>query len=92
MNRLSRAQRVQILSALVEGNSVRSTGRMTGVAKNTIVKLLTDLGQACWEYQGPVAHDLPCERLRCDESWSFCHSKQENLAPGHQGILGYGDV
>src|SRR5712692_1483671 len=92
MNRLTKEERVQVVSALVEGNSIRSTVRMTGVAKNTIVKLLADLGQACWEYQDEVMHDLPCKRLQCDEIWSFCYAKQKNVAPSRQGVLGYGDV
>ena len=51
MNRLSTQRRAQVICALVEGNSIRSTVRMTGVAKNTIVKLLVEVGRACAEYQ-----------------------------------------
>ena len=76
MNKLSRAKRTQVISALVEGNSIRSTVRMTGVAKNTIAKLLVELGQVCSEYQDDVMRDLNCRRLQCDEIWSFCYSKQ----------------
>ena len=47
MNRLSKENRAQILACLVEGNSIRATVRMTGVAKKTITKLLTDVGRAC---------------------------------------------
>ena len=54
--------------------SIRATARVTGGAKNTIVKLLTDLGQACAEYQDGVPTDLTCERIECDEIWSFCYS------------------
>ena len=45
MNRLTTEKRVHVLAALVEGNFIRSTVRMTGVAKNTIVKLLKEVGQ-----------------------------------------------
>src|ERR1035441_6570261 len=50
MSRLSTAQRVQVVSALVEGNSVRSTCRMTGIAKGTVLSLLADLGKVCADY------------------------------------------
>lgn len=51
INKLTNAGRAQVIAALVEGNSIRSTFRMTGVAKNTVVQLLVDLGRACSEYQ-----------------------------------------
>jgi hypothetical protein len=47
MNRLSRAERAQIIRALVEGDSIRSTAHMTGAARNTITTLLVQLGTAC---------------------------------------------
>lgn len=50
MNKLTKEKRVAVLSALVEGNSIRATVRMTGVAKNTIVKLLADAGRAALEF------------------------------------------
>ncbi len=65
---------------------------MTGVAKNTVTNLLVELGGACDRYQDRVMRNLPCTLLQCDEIWAFCHSKQKNVAPEHQGILGYGDV
>jgi hypothetical protein len=54
MNRLSIEQRARIIACLVEGNSIRATSRMTGAAKNTVVKLLVDVGSACAEYQNKV--------------------------------------
>ncbi|MDX6272024.1 MAG: hypothetical protein QOD28_3247 [Acidobacteriota bacterium] len=92
MNKLNNERRAQVVAALVEGNSIRATVRMTGVAKNTIVKLLEDLGTACANYQDEAMRNLPCRRIECDEIWSFCHSKKKNVAPEHQGILGFGDV
>lgn len=92
MNKLSAIERARIVAALVEGNSIRSTVRMTGFAQNTVTKLLVDLGGACSEYQANVMHDLPCRRLQCDEIRSFCYSKQKNVSPAHQGEFGYGDV
>lgn len=79
MNRLDNAKRVQVVRCLVEGNSIRATVRMTGVAKNTVVKLLVDLGAACAEYQDRHLQNLPCRRIQCDEIWSFVGAKQKNV-------------
>src|SRR3954454_11222923 len=92
MNRLSTEKRAQIIGSLVEGNSIRATVRMTGAAKNTVTKLLVDLGQACAEYQDRVLRDLPCTDIQCDEIWAFCYSKQKNVPQEHRGTFGYGDV
>src|SRR5438094_814384 len=92
MNRLSTERRAQVIAALVEGNSIRATVRMTGVAKNTVTKLLVDLGNACAEYQDGVLTDLPCKRIEADEIWAFCYSKAKNVPAEHDGEFGYGDV
>ena len=92
MNRLSREERGQIIRALVEGNSIRSTVRMTGFATNTIVKLLVELGAACSDYQNRTLRDLTSTRIECDEIWAFCHSKAKNVPEKHRGEFGYGDV
>ncbi|MGA2587419.1 MAG: hypothetical protein ABSF88_10410 [Candidatus Aminicenantales bacterium] len=92
MNKLNREKQAQVVAALVEGNSIRATVRMTGVAKNTIVKLLADLGLACAEYQDRVFKNLPCKRIQCDEIWSFCHAKEKNVPKEKKGQFGYGDV
>jgi hypothetical protein len=76
----------------VEGNSIRATVRMTGAAKNTVTKLLVDLGAACAEYQDQVFRELPCRVIECDEIWAFCYSKQKNVPEQHKGTFGYGDV
>lgn len=92
MNRLSRAERATIIRALVEGNSIRSTARMTGAARNTITTLLVDLGQACSAYQDRTLRHLTTERVECDEIWAFCHAKAKNVPDDKQGVFGYGDV
>lgn len=79
MNKLDTKSRVRVVAALVEGNSIRATVRMTGVAKNTIVKLLAELGTACSEYMNRTLVNLPCERLQVDELWSFVGCKQKNV-------------
>jgi IS1 family transposase len=92
MNQLTVQKRVQVISALVEGNSIRATVRMTGIAKNTIVKLLADVGQACERFQDRMLRALPCQHIQCDEVWSFCYAKQKNVPKDLQGQFGYGDV
>jgi IS1 family transposase len=92
MNRLSTEKRAQIIGCLVEGNSIRATVRMTGAAKNTIVKLLADLGEACAEYQDGVFQDLPCRVVEADEIWSYCYAKAKNVPEQFKGTPGYGDV
>src|SRR3990170_8475195 len=80
MNRLNMAKRTAVVAALCEGNSIRATVRMTGVAKNTIVKLLVALGAACTRYQDATLRNLPCKRLQCDEIWAFVCGKDKNLS------------
>src|SRR5215210_4073554 len=92
MNRLSTEKRKQVIACLVEGNSIRSTVRMTGVAKNTVTKLLVDLGTVCSVYQDRVMRDLPCERIQADEIWTFCGSKAKNIPTENRGDPNYGDV
>jgi IS1 family transposase len=92
MNRLSRTERAQIIRALVEGNSLRSTSRITGAARNTITTLLVQLGEVCAAYQNEHLRDLPASRIECDEIWSFVYAKQRNVPEQFEGQFGYGDV
>ena len=81
MNRLSTAERARVVASLVEGNSIRATVRMTGVAKNTIVKLLSELGPVVSAYQDKTFRNLTCKRVQCDEIWSYCYAKNKNITP-----------
>ena len=92
MNKLSIEKRAQVVGCLVEGMSIRSTVRITGAAKNTVTKLVVELGQVCADYQDKTLHNLPCKRIQCDEIWSFCYAKEKNVPQGLKGQLGYGDV
>jgi len=92
MNRLSPEKRAQVVGCLVEGMSIRGTVRATGVAKNTITKLLVDLGDACSYAANELIVDVPAERVQCDEIWSFCYSKQKNVPADREGEFGVGDV
>lgn len=89
MNRLSKEKRIQVISALVEGCSIRSTVRMTGVAKNTVSKLLLDVGRACAVFQDKALRNLPCKRVQVDEIWSFVGCKQKTK---DRGGVGEGDI
>jgi IS1 family transposase len=92
MNKLSRAERATIIRALVEGNSIRSTARMTGAARNTITTLLVQLGTACAAYQDRKLRYLTSERIECDEIWAFCYSKARNVPEDKRDTFGFGDV
>ena len=92
MNRLSTKKRAQIIAALVEGNSIRATCRMTGAAKGTVLKLLADVGKACAKYRDNIFRNLKCKRIQCDEIWSFCYSKKKNVPEKLKSQFGYGDV
>ena len=91
MNRLSTAERARVVASLVEGNSIRSTVRMTGKSKNTIAKLLVELGEACSRYQHETIRNVRSNRVQCDEIWSFVGAKQRN-ASEEQKAQGWGDV
>ena len=92
MSKLNTAKRAQIVAALVEGNSIDATVRMTGAAKHTVLKLLTDLGRACAAYQDRSFRSLPCRRIQCDEIWSFCYAAEKNVPEEMKGRFGFGNV
>ncbi len=92
MNKLSTERRAQILGMMVKGNSIRAIVRMTGVSKNTVVKLLEDAGEAFSAYQDRVFRDLPCKRLQLDEIWAFCYAKQRNVMLAKAAPQEAGDI
>jgi IS1 family transposase len=93
MNRLSVERRAQVVACLVEGMSIRSTTRITGAAKNTVVKLVEELGQASADYLDAHLVGLPCRRVQVDELWSFCVMKAKTArAQGRDGEPGVGSV
>jgi IS1 family transposase len=92
MNKLNKAKRTQMVSALIEGNSLRAVARMCDVAFNTVLKLVPEIGLACAEYQNRTLRNLTCKRIECDEIWSFCYAKAKNVPTDKQGQFGYGDV
>jgi len=80
MNTLANDDRIRVVAALVEGNSIRSTSRMTGIARNTVTKLLVDLGQACMVYHDHHVRDVTVRRLQCDEIWAYVGAKAKNVS------------
>src|ERR1700680_3475387 len=92
-NVLNIDKKAAVISALVEGCSINSTVRMTGVAKWTILRLLADLGTACAKYQDAVLRNICAKRVQVDEIWSFVGAKAKNVKPEHFADGGYaGDV
>jgi len=92
MNKLSPDKRAAIIASLVEGNSIASTCRMTGVAKMTVLSLLAEVGTACAEFQNRWIRNLDTQRVQVDEIWSFVGMKNRNVPVEKRGIFGYGDV
>lgn len=80
-NVISMDKKIAVISALVEGCSVRSTVRMTGVSKGAILRLLASVGAACSEYLDATLRNVPAERIQVDEIWSFVGCKQNNVTP-----------
>src|SRR5215469_1263453 len=91
MRMITAYQRQHVVRCLIDGNSIRSTVRITGVAKNTIVNLLTDLGCACASYHNRTVRNLKVRRMQCDEIWSFVGAKEKHTRR-EKKAEGWGDV
>jgi len=81
-----------ILSLLVEGSSMSSAARITGVSFNTIAKLLTDAGNACAKYHDETVQNVQARKVQVDEIWSFCYAKAKNVARAKNAPSFAGDV
>ncbi len=81
MNRLSLQRRAQVINCLVEGNSIRSTARMTDTHRDTIMRLLVQVGEGCAAIMDSEMHDLSCCRLQVDEIWTYVQKKQRWVTP-----------
>lgn len=91
MNKLDSTKRAQVVKCLCDGSSIRATVRITGVAKNTVAKLLCELGPACMEYHDEHVRGLRVRRLQCDEIWSFVGAKAKNVSADKKQD-GWGDT
>ena len=92
MNKLDIKFRVTIFNMLVEGSSMRSISRITGVSINTVTKLLEDAGKACAAYHDVTVRNVKAQQVQCDEIWSFCYAKDKNVATAKAAPEGAGDV
>lgn len=82
MNKLSKERQAQVISALVEGNSIRSIERMTGIHRDTIMRLGVRVGEGCAQFMDETLRNLPCERIQVDEIWAYCGKKRRNMKAG----------
>jgi IS1 family transposase len=78
MSKLSIEKKVQVINLLVEGNSCRAASRIADVSFNTVLKLLVEVGSACWKFHDETVVNLKSKRIQCDEIWSFVYSKEKN--------------
>ena len=92
MNKLPLKTRVQILSMLCEGSSMRSISRLADVSINTVSKLLVDAGKFCADLHDREVRNVRSQRVQCDEIWSFVGAKAKNVAAMKQPVDGAGDV
>ena len=92
MNRLDAAKREQVIAAMIEGCSLRSITRMTGVAKKTVARLLLEVGAVCSAYQDRAFRNLSCRRLQVDELWGFVGCKEKNRTPENAARGAVGDI
>lgn len=92
MNKLPLAKRVQILSMLCEGSSMRSISRVADVSINTVTKLLVDAGETCLALHDELVVDVKSARIQADEIWSFCYAKAKNVPHAQAAPDGAGDV
>lgn len=92
MNKLTTAKRAEVIGLLCEGMSMRSISSVTGVARQTISDLLENIGRAASDFQASAFVDISSKVIECNETWSFCYSKQKDVPEDKRGELGYGDV
>lgn len=92
MNRLSTEKRAQMVGLLVEGNSIRATSRLSGVAYATVIKFVADIGRACTDYQDRTLRNITARRIQADEIWAFCYAKDKNIPEHMRGQKGIGSV
>lgn len=91
-NVLPLTKRVQILSLLCEGSSMRSISRVVGVSINTVSKLLEDAGQTCLDLHDQLVTHVQAKRVQCDEIWAFCYAKERNVPKAKAAPDGAGSV
>jgi IS1 family transposase len=81
MNTLPAECQTAIIRALVDGNSIRATCRITGTAKGTVLSFLRVIGAHCKNHHDRFVRGVEAKRVQADEIWSFCGSKEKNTKP-----------
>ena len=81
MNRLKPEARARVIACLIEGCSIRSTVRMTGTAKKTVMRLLVEIGVVCEAYQDLAFRNIRARRIQVDELWGFNYCKARHVTP-----------
>jgi IS1 family transposase len=89
-NVLSTDKQIAIIGSLCEGSSIRSIERITGVHRDTIMRLGVRVGKGCATVLDAKMRDLPCARLEMDEIWGFVGKKEKHVKPTDDP--GVGDV
>lgn len=79
MNVTPKEKQIQVLNALIEGCSIRSTERMTGVHRDTITRLLVRTGERCQAIMDKYLRGFHCKKIQVDEIWTFVRKKQKRL-------------
>lgn len=77
-NKLKREKQVAAISALAEGSSIRSIERMTGIHRDTVMRLGVRVGKGCTRILDRMLHNLTCKHLQIDEIWGFVRKKVES--------------
>ena len=92
MNKLTREKQIEVVKCLVEGNSIRSTSRITSVSRNTVSKLILQLGEACEAYHDTHVQGVNSKRVECDEIWTYVGKKDANCTPDERASREVGSV
>ena len=92
MNKLPLEKRVQILSMLCEGSSMRATSRVVDVSINTVTKLLVDAGLVCARFHDEAVRGVEAQHVQCDEIWSFCYAKAKKVPTAKAAPEGAGNI
>jgi IS1 family transposase len=92
MNKLPAAKRVQILSLLCEGASMRAVSRLADVSINTVSKLLVDAGKVCAAFHDEKVRGVKAHRVQVDEIWSFTYAKAKNVPSATNAPAEAGDT
>jgi IS1 family transposase len=87
-NVLSTDKQVAIIAGLAEGSSIRSLERVTGVHRDTIMRLGVRVGKGCAALLDHKMHNLSCQHLQLDELWGFIGKKERHVLPNDNPQLG----